>query len=149
MVLGRWATVVGLSMTPALFAGQSAACAAGIAFGLDPWRMLPVIALSGFIEGLIVAFLGGQTRRVGFIERRIERMRTPRAKALVEKWGVWGGLTLGVAVVGQEPILIALRALGVDMKRLVLPIAVENALFTAVYFAIVRFGVDEWMKLQL
>jgi hypothetical protein len=146
MALGRWATVIGLSMTPALFAGQSAACAAGIAFGLDPRVMVPVVAVAGFAEGLIVAWLGGQTRRIGFVERFMERMRKPRAMEMAAKWGVWGGMILGVAAVGQEPILVALRALGIGMKKLVLPLAVSNALFAVVYYAIVRFGVDKFLE---
>ena len=32
--------------------------------------------------------------------------------ALADKWGVWGGLTIGCAVVGQEPILVALALAG-------------------------------------
>lgn len=147
MALGRWATVVGLSMVPALVAGQSAACAAGIAFGFDPWRLVPVVAVAGFVEGLFVAWIGGGVRRIGFVERHVERMRTPRAMVFAEKWGVWGGLTLGVAAVGQEPILLALRALGIELRRLVLPVAVSNALFSIVYYFVVRLGLDQLMKL--
>jgi hypothetical protein len=121
MALGRWATVVGLSMTPALVAGPMAACAAGIGFGLDPRVMLPVVACAGFVEGVIVAWLAGQSLRIGFVNRFMDRMRGPRALALAEKWGVWGGLIIGVAIVGQEPILVALRARHGD----------EEAIFTA------------------
>ena len=146
MALGRWATVIGLSMTPALVAGQSAAFAAGIAFGLDPRVMVPVVAVSGFVEGLVVAWLGGQARRIGFIERFMERMRKPRAMEMAAKWGVWGGMILGVAAFGQEPILVALRALGIGMRRLILPLAVSNALFAVVYYAILRLGVDKFLE---
>lgn len=147
LAFGRWATVVGLSMTPALIAGQSLACASAIGFGLDPWKFVPVVAAAGFVEGIIVAWLGGQTRRVGFLERRLEKMRTPKAVAFAEKWGIWGGLTLGVAALGQEPILVALRSLGIEMKRLVLPVAVSNALFAVIYYGVVRLGLDQLMKL--
>lgn len=146
MLLGRWATVVGLSMTPALIAGQSAAFAAGIAFGLDPRVMIPVVAVAGFMEGLIVAWLGGQTRRVGFIERFMERMRRPQAMALATRWGVWGGMILGVAAVGQEPILVALRALGIGTRRLILPLAVSNALYALIYYAVVRLGIFKLLE---
>src|SRR4029079_8853366 len=98
-------------MTPALLLGQSAAAAAGIAFGLDPRIMIPVMAVSGFIEGLFVAWVGGKTvdLRFGLLQRFITWMRKPRAVEMANRFGAWGGMTLGVAVVGQEPILLALR----------------------------------------
>ncbi len=130
-------------MTPALFAGQSAAFAAGIGFGLDPRVMIPVVAVSSFVEGLLVAWLGGQTRRIGYVERFMERMRKPKAMALASKWGVWGGMLIGVAAVGQEPILVALRALGIEMKKLVLPLAVSNVVFSLAYYAVIRLGIDK------
>ncbi len=108
--------------------------------------MVPVVAVSGFVEGLVVAWLGGQTRRIGIVERFMERIRKRKAMEMAGKWGVWGGMILGVAAVGQEPILVALRALGIGMKRLVLPLAVSNALFAVVYYAIVRFGVDKFLE---
>jgi len=130
-------------MTPALIAGPAAAFGAGIGFKLDPWAMVPVVAVSGFVEGLIVGWLGGQTRRIGFIDRFMERWRKPTAMKLAAKWGVWGGMTLGAAALGQEPILVALRALGIDMKRLILPTAVGNTMLAVLYYVVVRFGIFE------
>jgi membrane protein YqaA with SNARE-associated domain len=148
-VLWKWLTVVALAMTPALVLGQSAAATAGLAWHLDPRILVPVIALAGFVEGMLVAWLGGGTTRIGFVRRWCERMRKPKAVRLANTWGPWGGLTLGVAVVGQEPILLALRWLGVDLRRLVLPVAVSNVLFAAIYYAVVRFGVDRVLGLKL
>ena len=51
----QWLTVIALAATPALVLGQSAAAAAGIGFGLDPWIMVPVIALR---------WLGIETRKM-------------------------------------------------------------------------------------
>jgi len=67
--------------------------------------------------------------------------------ALANRWGVWGDLTLGCAVVGQEPILVALRWLGVDMRRIWLPLAVSNAVFAVTYYVIVWFGLEQVAKL--
>ena len=145
----KWLTVVALAMTPALVLGQSAAAAAGIAWHLDARILVPVIALGGFAEGMVVAWLGGMTTRIGMVHRWCERMRKPKAVAMVNAWGPWGGLTLGVAVVGQEPILLALRFLGVDLRKLVLPVAASNVLFALVYYAVVRFGVDKLLELKL
>lgn len=141
-MLGKWATVAGLSMTPALLLGQSAAAAAGIAWHLDPWVLVPVMAIAGFVEGMLVAWLGGTTTRIGFVQRWCERMRRPKAVELANAWGPWGGMTLGAAALGQEPILLALRWLGVDLRRLVLPIAVSNAAFAVIYYEVVRLGLD-------
>jgi hypothetical protein len=140
--IGKWATVIALSMTPALLLGQSAAAVAGIGWQLNPWILVPVMAVSGFIEGVLVAWLGGTTTRIGFVQRWCERMRKPRAVAFAKSWGAWGGMTLGVAVLGQEPILLALRFLGVDLRKLIAPIAVSNAIFAAIYYFLVRFGLD-------
>src|SRR5450759_4018964 len=103
-----WASIVGLSMTPNLVLGPSAAVGVGIAAHYNPWVLLPVVAVAGYFEGLVVAWLAGQSTRIGFIDRWVTRLRTPRSVALTDKWGLWGGLTLGCAVVGQEPILVAL-----------------------------------------
>jgi membrane protein YqaA with SNARE-associated domain len=138
-----WATIVGLSVTPNLVLGPSIAVGVGIKANFSPWILLPVVATASYLEGLVVAWLAGETTHIGFIGRWLERRRTPRAMALANKWGVWGGLTIGCAVVGQEPILIALRWLGVDMRRLWLPLAVSNAVFAVLYYAVVWFGLDK------
>jgi hypothetical protein len=62
---------------------------------------------------------------------------------LAHRWGVWGGLTIGCAAVGQEPILVALRWLGIDMRQVALPLAVSNAIFAVIYYAIVSVGLDQ------
>lgn len=138
-----WASIVGLSITPNLVLGPSAAVGVGIAAHYSPWVLLPVVAVAGYFEGLAVAWLGGESTRIGFIGRWVARLRTPRGVALANKWGVWGGLTLGCAVVGQEPILVGLRWLGVDMRRIWLPLAFSNAVFAVLYYAIVWFGLDQ------
>ena len=142
-----WLSIVGLSMTPNLVLGPSAAVGVGIAAHYNPWVLLPVVAVAGYFEGLVVAWLAGESTRIGFIDRWVTRLRTPRSVALTDKWGVWGGLTLGCAVVGQEPILVALRWLGVDMRRIWLPLAVSNAVFAVLYYAIVWFGLVQVAKL--
>ena len=144
----KWLSVVALAMTPALVLGQSAAAAAGIAWHLDPRYLVAAIALGGFAEGMLVAWLGGMTTRIGMVHRWCERMRTPKALKMANAWGPWGGLTLGVAAVGQEPILLALRFLGVEVRKLVLPIAASNILFAVIYYAVVRFGLDKLLALN-
>lgn len=138
-----WASIVGLSMTPNLVLGPSVAVGVGIAAHCDPLILLPVVAVAGYIEGLIVAWLAGETTHIGFINRWLTRRRTPRSVELADKWGVWGGLTIGCAAVGQEPILIALRWLGVEMRHLWLPLAVSNAVFAVIYYAVVSVGLDQ------
>lgn len=137
----KWLTVIGLSMTPALLLGQSAAAAAGIGFELDPRILVPVMAAAGFVEGLFVAWLGGKTTRIGLVQRLIVWLRKPRAVELANRFGPWGGMILGVAIVGQEPVLLALRWLGIDLKKLVLPTAVSNAIFAVVYYYVVKLGI--------
>ena len=138
-----WASIVGLSMTPNLVLGPSAAVGVGIHAHYSPWILLPVVAVAGYIEGLVVAWIAGESTRIGFIGRWVARLRTPKSTALVNRWGVWGGLTLGCALVGQEPILVALRWLGVDMRRIWLPLAVSNAFFAVLYYAIVWVGLQQ------
>ena len=143
MTFWTWASIVGLSMTPNLVLGSSAAIGVGVAAHVSPWVLLPVVATASYVEGLALAWLAGQSTRIGFIGRWVERLRTPRGVALANRWGVWGGLSFGCALVGQEPILVALRWMGVDMRRVWLPLAVSNAVFTLIYYAIVRVGMDQ------
>ncbi len=142
-----WLSIIGLSMTPNLILGPSAAVGVGIAAHIGPWALLPVVAVAGYVEGLVVAWLAGESTRIGFVGRWVARMRTLRSVALANKWGVWGGLILGCAVVGQEPILVALRWLDVDMRRIWLPLAVSNGVFAVLYYAIVWFGIDQMANL--
>ncbi len=142
-----WASIVGLSMTPNLILGPSAAVAVGIKAECNPWFMLPVVAIAGYAEGLVLAWLADKSSNIGIIHRWIERMRTPSSMAFAEKWGVWGGLSIGCAAVGQEPILVALRWLGVEMRRIWLPLAISNAAFAVIYYAVVQFGFDQVAKL--
>jgi hypothetical protein len=143
MTFWTWASIVGLSMTPNLVLGSSAAIGVGVAAHVSPWVLLPVVATASYVEGLALAWLAGQSTRIGFIGRWVERLRTPRGVALANRWGVWGGLSFGCALVGQEPILVALRWMGVDMRRVWLPLALSNAVFTLIYYAIVRVGMDQ------
>jgi hypothetical protein len=138
-----WLSIIGLSMTPNLILGPSAAIGVGIAAHIDPWLLLPVVAVAGYVEGLAVAWLADESTHIGFINRWVVRMRTPRSVALADKYGVWGGLSLGCALVGQEPILVALRWLGVEMRHLWLPLALSNAVFALIYYAVVWFGLNQ------
>jgi hypothetical protein len=138
-----WASIVGLSMTPNLVLGPSTAVGVGIEAHYSQWILLPVVAAAGYFEGLVLAWLAGESTRIGFIDRWVAGLRTPRAVTFANKWGVWGGLTLGCAVVGQEPILVALRWLGVDMRQIWLPLAVSNAVFAVLYYTIVWVGLNQ------
>ena len=142
-----WASIVALSMTPNLILGPSAAVGVGIQAHLPPALLLPVVATAGYLEGLALAWLAGKSTNIGFIHRWIERMRTPRSVAFANQWGIWGGLTVGCALLGQEPILVALRWLGVEMRRIWLPLAFSNAVFAVIYYAVVQFGFDQVAKL--
>jgi hypothetical protein len=141
--LWRWASVVGLSMTPNLVLGPSIAVGIGIHGGFDWWILLPVVTVAGYLEGLAVAWLAGTSTRIGFVHRWVERMRKPKVVAFAGKWGPWGGLTLGCAALGQEPILVALRWLEVPIRRIWLPLLVSNALFSVVYYAIAWYGIGQ------
>jgi hypothetical protein len=138
-----WASIVGLSMTPNLILGPSVAVGVGFEAHYSPWVLLPVVASANYCEGLVLAWLAGESTRIGFIGRWVERMRTPKSVAFAQRWGVWGGLTLGRAIVGQEPILVALRWLGVDMRRIWLPLAISSAIFAVLFYAIVWAGLEQ------
>jgi hypothetical protein len=138
-----WASIVGLSMTPNLILGPSVAVGVGIAAHYDPWVFVPVVAAAGYFEGLIVAWLAGESTQIGFIDRWVTRMRTPKSVDLADRWGVWGGLTIGCAAVGQEPILVALRWLDVNMRHIWLPLAFSNAVFAVIYYVVVSVGLNQ------
>ena len=89
-----WLSIIGLSMTPNLILGPSAAVGVGIAAHYDPWVLLPVVTVAGYFEGLVVAWLAGESTHIGFIGRWVARCARRGAAALADKWGVWGGLTL-------------------------------------------------------
>lgn len=138
-----WASIVGLSATPNLVLGPSVAVGVGIKAHLSPWLLLPVVAAVGWCEGLIIAWLAGQSTRLGPIHRWVARLRTPRSEALARRWGIWGGLSLGCALVGQEPILVALRWLGVGMRRITWPLALSNAVFALIYYVVLSTGLQQ------
>ncbi|MBP9714000.1 MAG: hypothetical protein KBD60_09960 [Sterolibacterium sp.] len=142
-----WASIIGLSMTPNLILGSSVAVAVGYKAQIAPELLLPVVAFVSTAEGLLVAWLAGQSTNLNAVHRWVERMRSPRSTALAERWGVWGGLTIGCALVGQEPILVALRWLDVSMRRLWLPVVISNIIFTLLYYAVVVFGFDKAAQL--
>ncbi len=139
----QWLTVIALTMVPSLVAGPSAGIIAGIHFGFSPWILLPVVAAASFAEGLLVIGIAELGLRVPWIFRTLARSRTAKARRWAERWGIWGGLTLGVAVLGQEPILIALVWMQVDKRRLVGPLALSSVAFTVIYFAVVRAGYSQ------
>ena len=142
-----WSLIVGLSITPNLILGPSAAVGLGIESHYSPWILVPVVAVASYAEGLVVAWIAGQSTRINFIGRWVARLRTPRSMMFANRWGIWGGLTFGCALVGQEPILVALRWMGVDMRRLWLPLAISNLIFAILYYFIVWFGLNQVAKL--
>lgn len=144
----KWAAIIGLSMTPNLILGQSIAAVLGVRWGLTPWLLIAVMTVFGYLEGVGVAYASDRFTRIRWVARWVARTRTPRATAFARTWGTWGGLTLGVAAVGQEPMLLALRWLGVEMRRLWLPLAVANVLSAVGYYYLVKAGlvsVDAWL----
>jgi membrane protein YqaA with SNARE-associated domain len=145
--MGLWASIIGLSMTPNLILGPSVAVAVGVKAQIAPQLLLPVVALAGYLEGLAVAWLAGRSTNRAVVQRWLVRLRTSRSLALADRWGVWGGLTLGCALLGQEPILVALRWLNVDMRRLYGPLAVSNGVFVLIYYAVVLLGFDQIAQL--
>jgi len=134
-------------MTPGLILGPSVAVGVGFEAHYNAWVLLIVVATANFFEGLVFAWLISQSTRIGFINRWVARFRTPRAVEFARRWGVWGGLTIGRAVVGQEPILAGLQLLGVDMRRIRLPLAISCMIFAVIYYAIVWFGLDQLANL--
>lgn len=142
-----WTSIIGLSMTPNLILGSSAAVAVGYKAQIAPELLIPVVAMASYVEGLIVAWLAAQSTHLSVVHRWIDRMRTPRSMALAERWGIWGGLTIGCALVGQEPILVALRWLDVGMRRLWFPLAISNVVFTLLYYMVVVLGFDKAAQL--
>jgi hypothetical protein len=138
-----WATIVGLSMTPSLVLGPPVAVGVGFKAHYSPWLLLPVVAASSYFEGLVFAWLAGQSTRIGFIGKLISRLHTPRGREFANRWGIWGGLTVGRAAVGQEPILVALRWLGVDMRQIWIPLAVSSMVFATLYYAIIWAGLKQ------
>lgn len=136
----RWLIVVGLAATPALIMGQTAAWTAGIAWDMSVWALAVAIVLAGFAEGLLVMWLAQLALRVERVYRVMRRLHAPRFDAWFAKWGVWVGMLVGTAVAGQEPVIIALVWLGAQPKRLILPLAVQNVLYTAIYYGVVKLG---------
>lgn len=130
-------------MTPGLVLGPSVAVGVGFEAHYNPWVLLPVVAAANYFEGLVFVWLAGESTQFGLINRWVERMRTPKAVSFAKRWGVWGGLTLGRAVVGQEPILVALQWLDVDMRRIRFPLAVSCAIFAVIYYAIIWLGLGQ------
>jgi hypothetical protein len=139
-----WASIIALSMTPNLILGPSIAVGVGIAEHFDPLVLVPVVAAAGYVEGLAVAWLAGESTQIGIIDRWIVRMRTPKSVDMARKWGVSGGLSLGCAAVGQEPILVALRWLGVGMRQIWFPLAISNAVFAVIYYSVVSVGLAQF-----
>ncbi|NVB85181.1 MAG: hypothetical protein HOV81_42840 [Kofleriaceae bacterium] len=136
----KWLTVIGLAATPALIFGQAAAWGAGLGFGLDVWLLGVVIMLAGFAEGLVVLWLAHLALRIERLHRVMRRFHAPRFDTWFARWGVWVGMLVGTAVGGQEPVLIALVWLGAPPKKVIVPLFVQNVLYTAIYYGIVRVG---------
>ncbi len=60
-------------MTSNLVLGPSAAVGVGIAAHYTPWVLPPVVAVAGYFEGPVVAWLAGKSVRIGSIGRLVAR----------------------------------------------------------------------------
>lgn len=137
----KWLTVIGLAATPALVMGQTAAWGAGIAFGMNVWALGTAIVLAGFAEGLLIIWLASLALRVERVHRVMRRFHAPRFDRWFAKWGAWVGMLVGTAVAGQEPVIIALIWLDAPPKKVIVPMLVQNVLYTIIYYWIVRLGI--------
>jgi membrane protein YqaA with SNARE-associated domain len=144
----KWLTVIGLAAAPALIFGQSAAWGAGIGFHLPVLLLGIVIALAGFAEGLVIVWLAAVAHRIPRLHRWLSKLHAPRFDRWFKRWGVWTGLLVGTAIAGQEPVIIALVWLDAPPKKLILPLAVANALYTVIYYLIVLAGIAGWDALM-
>lgn len=140
MRIWQWITVIGLAATPALLLGQTAAWAAGLGFGLDVWLLGLAIGSAGFAEGLVIVWLAHLALRNQKLRRVLRKLHAPRFDAWFAKWGVWVGMLVGTAVAGQEPVIIALVWLDAPPKKLVVPLLIQNVIYTVIYYGIVKVG---------
>lgn len=136
----KWLTVIGLAATPALIMGQTAAWTAGLAWDMNVCALAVAIVVAGFAQGLLVIWLSRLALRVERVYRVMKRLHAPRFDAWFVKWGVWVGMLAGTAVAGQEPVIIALVWLGAPPRKLILPLAVQNLLYTTIYYGVVKLG---------
>ena len=140
----KWLTVIALAATPALIFGQTAAWGAGFEFGMSHLVLGVVIVLAGYAESLLVLWLASLAQRIPRLHRALSRLRLPRFDRWIQRWGPWVGLLVGTAALGQEPVIIALVWLGAKPRKLIVPLLVENVLYTVIYYWIVKAGVASW-----
>jgi hypothetical protein len=136
----RWLAIAGMSMTPNLAWGQQMAAFFGIRWGVDVRILLPVMIVFGYVSGFFWLWIGGKDPRLAFMRRFIAWMRKPKAVAFAEKWGTWGGMTLGSIMVGQEPIILALRWLGVESKKIWIPMILANVISSVGFYYLTKLG---------
>jgi hypothetical protein len=136
----QWLTVIGLAATPAVFLGQTAAWGAAFGFDLPTWPAGIAIVIAGYAEALLLLYLAALADRIPRLHRWLSKLRVPRFDPLLTKWGTWTALLLGTAIAGQEPVIIALVWLGVKPRKLILPLLVENVLYTALYYFVMKLG---------
>ena len=137
-----WLWICLMSMSPNLILGQQMAAFFGIRWGLDVRILLPVMIAFGYLSGFFWIWAGGKSQkfRFGWWQRFIHWLRKPRAIAFAQKWGLWGGMTLGNAMVGQEPIILALRWLDVPAKKIWFPMAIANVISSVLYYYLTKLG---------
>lgn len=140
----QWVTVIGLSMTPALIAGQSAALAVGIGFGFPPFILNLTVVISSFIGGLLTILLADLSANLPLLKKWLKKFQTEKVTKWCQKWGIWWGLIVGVAFIGPIPILLTLRWMGVERKKLLIPLAMSSVLYTLLYYALISFGFEQW-----
>jgi hypothetical protein len=136
----KWALIALASMTPNLVFGQQMAAVMGYAWGFHAIAVIAVSTVFGYISGFFWIWLGGKDFDIGWLIRFRNWMRKPRAVEFARKWGLWGGMTLGVAMVGQEPIILALRYLGVEGRKIWVPMILANIISCILYYYFIKLG---------
>ena len=86
-----------------------------------------------YLEGLVViVWLADKAQHIEKLHRVLRRLHAPRFDAWFEKWGIWVGMLVGTAIEGPEPVIIALVWLGAPPKKLLVPLFVQNVLYTVI-----------------
>lgn len=94
----------------------------GISFGLSPlgvWLASAAGSSLGLVAMTVVAGRGwdGLLRRFGVRDRSVV---SPRARALIERWGDVGLAVVGTVVLGPTVTTLTAVALGIDRRRFLL-----------------------------
>jgi uncharacterized membrane protein len=114
---------------------------AAIAMGLDYSSAVLWTVLGNFLPVPLIVFFYGQLLRQRRIGPWLQKLASPRAKGLLDRYGPWF-ILLATPWIGVWAVAVTAMALGIDQRKLLLFSLISISLYAVALAGLIAIGIQ-------